>query len=231
MVASASRPRRGIAMVPLVAGVVFIVVAYLITEFPLDAYCTNSSLLPSCGLTAGDYLVRTVLIVLGGLGLATGLGVLVSKTQATLRTGISGNGQIPVTSALFRTGLQKRPALVVLVSVGIATAALLALMLVPVSQQFSLRGVAIYDLQFSCPGIDTTRGTTVYFHWSAASPTSFFVVSCSLNQVVYSGNGSQGWGSFVSAGGVYEFGSGCPGPGPCYPADVSGSYTEPLLQL
>jgi len=230
MVASPSRARRGV-IAPLVAGVVFIVIAYLITEFPLDAYCTNSSLLPSCGLTAGDYLVGTVLIVLGGLGLAVGLGVLVSEARPTRTTEISGNGLTPVTSAFFRTGLQKRPALVVLVSVGIAIAALLALVFVPVSQQFSLRGVAIYDLQFSCPGIDTTQGTTVYFHWSSASPTNFFVVSCSLNQVAYSGNGTQGWGSFVSVGGVYEFGSACPGPGPCYPADVSGSYTEPLLPL
>ncbi len=231
MVAFARRPPRGLAVVLLGVGVVFLVVAYLISEFPSDAYCTNSSVLPSCGLTASDFFVRTVLIVLGVLGLAAGLGVFVGRAQAPRRTGNSANGQTPVAPALFRTGSRKRATWVVLLSVGIAAAALLALMLVPVPQQFSLRGAAIYDLQLSCPGVDTARGATVSFHWSAASSTNFFVVSCSLNQVVYTGNGSQGSGSFVSAGGVYEFGSGCPGPGPCYPADVSGRYTEPLLQL
>jgi hypothetical protein len=119
---------------------------------------------------------------------------------------------------------------IALVAAAVAAGTVLVLALVPVPQQFSFRGAAIYDLQTSCAGVDTTRGTTVSFHWSTPSPTYFFVVSCSANDVAYEGNGTQGTGSFVSVGGVYEFGASCP-EGPCVAADVSGSYTGPLLPL
>jgi hypothetical protein len=231
MVDSASRPQTRTVTISVVVAAVPIVVAYLIAEFPFDAYCTNSSILPSCGLSAFDYMLRTVLIVLGALGLATVLSIMVIEARATRRSESRGNGRAPVSTAPFKPGWRRRPAIVVLVSVGIVAAALAALIVVPVPQQFSLRGVAIYDLQVSCPGVDTTQGTTVNFHWSAASSTGFAVVSCSANQVVYEGNGTAGSGSFVSVGGVYEFGSTCPGPEPCYPADVTGSFTSPLLPL
>ncbi len=126
---------------------------------------------------------------------------------------------------------RKRRFFVVGLCAAVAVATLFALILVPVPQTFTMHGAAIYDLQTSCPGIDTTRGTTVNFHWTAGGPTYFFVVSCSTNQVAYQANGAQGSGVLVSVGGVYEFGSGCPGPGPCYPADVAGTYTGPLLPL
>ncbi len=117
------------------------------------------------------------------------------------------------------------------VSVGAALAAFLASITVPVPQHFSLHEAAIYDLATTCTGIDTTGGTTVSFRWSAPSPVYFFVVSCSANQVAYQANGTQGLGAFASLGGVYEFGASCPGSTPCVPADVSGSYTGPLLAL
>ena len=108
---------------------------------------------------------------------------------------------------------------------------LLFLTLVPIPQAFTLQNAAIYDLQSSCPGIDTVVGTVVHFRWSTASPTVFFVVSCSAQQVAYEGTGTHGAGTFVSVGGVYEFGSGCGGPYPCYPARVDGTYSGPLLPL
>ncbi len=112
----------------------------------------------------------------------------------------------------------------------ITVTALLLLTLLPVPQRFSFHGAAIYDPDPNCLGIDTTSGTTVQFSWSAVSPIDFFVVSCSGSQEIYEGNGTQGSGAFVSSGGLYEFGASCP-EGPCVPADVSGSFTGPLLPL
>ena len=120
---------------------------------------------------------------------------------------------------------------VVGVSAAIVVATFLVLVLVPVPQHFTMNGAAIYDPNTTCTGIYATQGTTVNFHWSAPSPITFFVVGCSINQVVYEGNGTSGSGAFVSTGSVYQFGAGCPGPVPCVPADVSGSFTSPLLVL
>jgi hypothetical protein len=111
----------------------------------------------------------------------------------------------------------------------IAVAVFLVLVLVPVRQNFSMHGVAIYDLQTTCPGIYATQGTTVNFQWSAPSHVWFAVVDCAENQVVYEANGTSGSGTFVSTGSVYEFGATCPGSIPCVPADVSGTYTGPIL--
>ncbi len=108
---------------------------------------------------------------------------------------------------------------------------LLFLTLFPIPQSFTIGNAAIYDLQTVSPGIDTVAGTVVHFHWSTASPTVFFVVSCSAQQVPYEGNGTHGSGTFVSVGGVYEFGSSCAGPYTCYPARVEGTYSGPLLPL
>jgi hypothetical protein len=108
---------------------------------------------------------------------------------------------------------------------------LMFLTLFPIPQAFTLDNAAIYDLQTACPGIDTVAGTAVHFHWSTAAPVIFFVVSCSAQQVPYEGNGTSGSGTFVSEGGVYEFGSSCAGPYICYPARVEGTYSGPLLPL
>jgi hypothetical protein len=105
------------------------------------------------------------------------------------------------------------------------------LTLFPIPQAFTLENAAIYDLQTVCPGIDTVAGTAVHFQWSTAAPMIFFVVSCSAQQVAYEGNGTHGSGTFVSVGGVYEFGSSCAGPYTCYPARVVGTYSGPLLPI
>ncbi len=125
---------------------------------------------------------------------------------------------------------RKRRILIVGVSASVGVAILLILVLVPVPQHFSVDGAAIYDLQTTCTGIDTTQGTTVSLHWSTPSTTYFAVVSCSLNQVAYEANGTQGSTTFTSVGGVYEFGALCP-EGPCIAAHVSGDYTGPLLAV
>ncbi|HTT17138.1 MAG TPA: hypothetical protein VMH49_07285 [Thermoplasmata archaeon] len=99
-----------------------------------------------------------------------------------------------------------------------------------VRQQFVFHDAAIYDLSRSCaPAIDAARDTVVSFHWSTPAPTIFFVVGCGGSTgVPYEGNGSSGSGAFVSAGGWYKFGASCP-EGPCIAANVSGSFTGPLL--
>ena len=125
--------------------------------------------------------------------------------------------------------LPKRRRLVI-AGVVVTVAAFLVVVLAPVPQHFTMHGAAIYDLSSACPRIDTTPGTTFTFHWSAPSPIYFFVVSCSANDVTYHGNGTQGSGTFVPVGGVYEFGASCP-EGPCMAAAVSGTYTGPLLAL
>lgn len=126
---------------------------------------------------------------------------------------------------------RKRRLFVIGLGAAIAVATLLVLTLVPIPQTFSMHGAAVYDLETTCTGIDTTRGTNVNFHWSASGWTYFSVGSCSSNQLVYEANGTQGSGSFIANGGVYEFGSDCPGSGPCYPADMAGTFTGPLLPL
>jgi len=125
---------------------------------------------------------------------------------------------------------KRRWFLVTGLAAGTAIAVFLFLVLVPVPQHFTMHGAAIYDPNWSCTGIDTTKGTTVSFSWSAPSPIVFFVVSCTANDVAFEGNGTSGSGSFVSVGGVYQFGASCP-EGPCVAADVSGSFTGPLLSL
>jgi hypothetical protein len=124
---------------------------------------------------------------------------------------------------------------IILGGIAMAVAVIIFSALVPVPHNFTMHGAAIFDPNTSCSvdrpnTIDTTGGTNVDFHWSAPSPTIFFVVSCSANQVAYTGNGTNGSGAFVSAGGVYQFGSSCP-EGPCIEADVSGSFTGPILPL
>ena len=125
----------------------------------------------------------------------------------------------------------KKKVVVAAVAGAAAIATLLVLVLVPVPQHFSMSGAAIYDPNISCTGIDTTKGTGISFHWSAASFTYFFIVSCSANEEVYAANGTSGSGSLVSLGGIYQFGGSCTNQNFCVPADVSGTFTGPLLAL
>jgi len=116
-------------------------------------------------------------------------------------------------------------------AVAVAVAVLLLLGTVPVRQHFTLREAAIYDPNVTCsPGVGPTKGTTVDFHWSAPSKITFFTISCKLNEVVYSAEGTNGSGSFVSVGGFYQFGASCP-EGACVEANVTGTLTAPLLVL
>jgi hypothetical protein len=105
----------------------------------------------------------------------------------------------------------------------------IALALLPVPQHFKLREVAVYDLSTTCSGILTSQGTRVQFGWSAPTPVLFGAWSCALNSLVYTGNGTYGSDSFISEGGVYEFGTICPGNGYCTAANVSGSFSGPIL--
>ena len=123
-----------------------------------------------------------------------------------------------------------RRTIVILSSAAAILATFLVFLVVPVPQQFALNGTAIYDPNVSCTGIDTFPATLVSFHWSARSFVSFFAVSCTLNQVEYSGNGSSGNGAFVSPGGFIELGAACP-EGTCVTANVSGNFTGPLIPV
>ena len=194
-----------------ILGVAFVLLAALVFLWSYGG-CSASALLGSCPATAEVYFLRDALLATGLVAISVGLGFLVTRFART-----------PI--------IEKRRGLAGAVIAIAACAAIGVAILVPIPQSFSMHEAAIYDLEMGCPGIYTTQGTTVTFHWSAASSTGFAVVSCSANQVVYEGNGTVGSGSFVSVGGVYEFGSTCPGPEPCYPADVTGSFTSPLLPL
>ena len=112
----------------------------------------------------------------------------------------------------------------------VSAAGLLLLFVTPFPQTFSLRDAAIYDENSACSGIDTARGTTVSYAWTAPSFVFFFVVSCAPGGPTYSENGTSGSGSFVSVGGDYEFGASC-SPLSCVKADVAGRFSGPLLQL
>jgi hypothetical protein len=113
--------------------------------------------------------------------------------------------------------------------VGIALI-LVGLYVVPIpNQSFSLNEATTGDA-VPCWGIEISRGP-VTFHWTTAKPAFFHAVSCAGNSLDYAvSNGSSGSDSFVSDGGFYEFGSACGTPvGPCYPANVTGTHTGPLL--
>lgn len=98
---------------------------------------------------------------------------------------------------------------------------------VPMARHFAMYGVAVYDLEKSCTGIDTTAGTSITFHWWDSKSVPFGAWSCPANNIVYEAWGRSGNGSVTSQGGVYEFGAICPGSGQCIPANVTGNYTGP----
>jgi hypothetical protein len=107
----------------------------------------------------------------------------------------------------------------------------LVLTLVPVwPRPFSLSEAVIYDPNVDCTGIAPGPSSTVVFHWSAPANTTFAVVSCSGNGVPYTASGTHGSGEFLAAAGVYQFGAEC-GPLSCVGANVSGTYTSPILPV
>ena len=129
--------------------------------------------------------------------------------------------------------MRRRGLVILAIAIAIAVAAILALGVIPVKHQYFLSEAAVNDLETTCTGILTSPGSVVSFHWSAPSTISFGAWSCSANHIVYQGNGTNGTGTFTSIGGVYEFGTICPSLSapPCVPANVSGTYTGPLLAL
>jgi len=187
--------------------------------------------LSTCPLTDSEYLVQASLDAAGILSLGLGTGLLLTEVVRRWRTRMPESTRAKDHSPGAGSLSKHTRWSITLGCAAIAVATLVVLVVVPVPQHFTLHEVAIYDLQRSCPGIDTAQGTPVNFHWSAPSPIFFFALSCSANQVAYEGNGTSGSGSFVSVGGVYEFGASCGGPYPCVAANVSGSYAAPLLSF
>ena len=108
--------------------------------------------------------------------------------------------------------------------------ALVILSYLPVPRSFTMHDVGVYDLETTCSGILTIKGTSVTFQWWAPRSIEFGAWSCSANHIVYEANGTNGSGTIVSIGGAYEFGTICaPGPS-CVLANVSGTYTGPWLE-
>ncbi len=110
----------------------------------------------------------------------------------------------------------------------LAAALCFGLVLVPVPQPFIMLNTAVYDLE-PCGGIYTEAGTVVSVQWSAPSNTTLLILSCSSDWYT-SQSGTSGSGSFVSSGGLYEFGASCPS-GPCVLANVQGRYIGPILPM
>ncbi|HTS32781.1 MAG TPA: hypothetical protein VMI55_02440 [Thermoplasmata archaeon] len=183
----------------------------------------------TCPLSDLEYTFRAVLLFSGGIALGLGLGLLTQIMVEKRR--LAGRRAQPRDGPPRDTGPppKRSPLTVTMVCVAVAVATLVALVVVPVPQGFTMHDAAIYDLETDCPGIYTSPGTVVSFHWSAGSFTYFFVVGCPANEEVYDANGTSGSGSFISSGGIYEFGGSCPSSLFCVPANVSGTYTGPII--
>jgi len=175
-----------------------------------------------------DYQIRAGLVILSILLFAVVIGLaLVGGTHPgnSTRTVYRLGRPRPI---LFRSKFRQVWGLVLSLSIAAGLCAILVLL--PISQSFTMTNAAIYDLELTCGGIDPIAGTVVTFHWSAPSAIEFIVLSCSANSYI-SQEGSSGSGSFVATGGLYQFGEACPGPGPCPTATVSGSYVGPILPV
>jgi len=187
------------------------VLAFIGGTVPCSQYLsvTRLSWSPSCGQTL-------VIAIVGVFLLAAGALVIVWSAKGD-RTRHS----------------MKRLALALGVSAVSVLLTIATLAVAPIHQSFKMHGVEVFDLESTCSGIDSAKGTLVSFHWSAATNISFGAWGCTANQMVYWDNGTNGLGTFTSEGGVYEFGAICPpaGPPPCVSADVYGTYTGPLLPL
>ena len=219
------RVQAQLGAIPLVVSSALVAFALGITS------CTGQPPFSSCALALYEFVLRDTLLIGGILGIGLGVGLLVAAMLRDQQDKTQDRRHTPGRSAQIRPPVRRRRSFVVGIAVVVALAGSLALVLVPVPQQFSLHEVAVYDLEIGCGGVFTAQGTTVSFHWSAPALISFGAWSCSANQMVYWGNGTSGSGSFVSPGGVYEFGTICPPMGSCWPANVSGAYTAPILPL
>lgn len=164
---------------------------------------------PSCG---GTLLVAVV----GFFVLATGILLLIADRTSNRTPGI-----------LKRLGGVLGASAVVLLAV------LATLALAPIHESFTMHDLKIRDAEATCSGIDTVKGTTVSFQWWAASNVTFGAWSCSANALAYSATGTNGSGSLVSHGGLYEFGTACaPAGNPtCVGSNITGSYSGPFLEI
>ena len=114
----------------------------------------------------------------------------------------------------------------------------------PAPQTFAFQGAYIPDL-WTCPtyvpavgvfgltafGIALPEGALVSYHWAASASTEFLIQPCSGNDSAYAENGTSGSGTFIAQGGIYVFGDGCPGPGPCPNVDVWGYFVGPEVEV
>ncbi len=184
-----------------------------------------------CSQSTLDYAVRAGVLVGGTIFAGLGLGLLIGMPS---ESGTASPVDVPAVGGVRENGRSPHGRMrwrFVIASVGCAVLVAGCLLLVPIPQQFRLSDAALYDPQLTCSGIAATSGSSVNFQWATPSFTYFAVVSCSANEVVYYGNGTSGAGSFVSVGGIYSFGSLCPGSTHCVLATVWGKYTAPVAPV
>lgn len=216
-----------LAVAPLTVGVAFIWLA--LSLFGSGCSVAPASSFSPCVLTGSEYAFRAALLAAGVIALGLGVGLVTQVVVERRRSGRHGARPKASRSPVDRSAPTSRRMGITAIAVGVAAVTVVVLVLVPVPQGFTVHNGAIYDVEVRCTGLDTVPGTTVSFDWSAPSFTHFAVVSCSGNQAGYRGNGTSGSGSFVSGGGIYEFGAVCVGVGPCIKANVSGTYTAPFI--
>jgi hypothetical protein len=212
----------------LVLGVTFFAVG-VTSALPSYLLGCNSPGFVFCGpINLAGYQLRDGLIIASILLLSLAIGMTVQSDARSAGYRADGTGSNDPRVKTDRTHFYRYHAAIVsvLVAVGVIT----VLVTVPVPQPFQMHDAAIYDLEPTCGGIDPRWGTEVTFHWSAESSIEFIVLSCGagsfINQV-----GTSGGGSFTAAGGLYEFGSACPGSVPCVSANVTGTYVGAILPL
>jgi hypothetical protein len=218
---------RQIARVLLAGGSALLGVAVL--SGPLSyLWDCNSPGFFLCGpMSLPAFQIRDALAVAGVLSVSVALELRFLSRRAEKRsfqrpTEVSGGSELPPRDLV-------RP-LTIAISLIVPVVVCAGLALIPAPQPFVMSGVAIYDLEPGCGGIDTQSGSVVSFEWNAPSNTTFLVLSCTTGW--YTGeSGTSGSGSFVSSGGFYEFGASCPGSTPCVPANVQGRYVGPIMPL
>jgi hypothetical protein len=195
----------------------------------VNASCWVSGPFSTCPLSESEYILRDVLLAVGGLATTIRLGFLVPLRVHNPEAKWRPHGPGVRRPDFVDTLSGKRRTLSRLVAAEIVVAVLLELALVSVPQEYTMHEGAVHDLELTYSGIDTTQGTGRSFHSSAPVNISLGAWSCSADRIVCWGNGAGGSDGLVSQGGVYEFGTICPGTGPCWPANVTGTYANPIL--
>jgi hypothetical protein len=223
---SISRERQ-MARVLLAAGTTLLGVSVL--SGPLSyLWDCNSPGFFLCGpMSLADFQIRDALAVAGVLSVSVALELRFLSRRAEKRsfqgrTEVSGRSESPPRDLV-------RP-LTIAISLVVPVVLCAGLALISAPQPFVMTGVAIYDLEPGCGGIDTQSGSVVSFEWNAPANTTFLVQSCTTGWYTWE-SGTSGSGSFVSSGGFYEFGASCPGSIPCVPANVEGRYVGPIMPL